>query len=118
MLDAYLPAFVLMVLAAVLGALFSHANRVLGPRRPSRVKSQPYECGLPSEFKRSFRFGVSFYLVGILFIVFDIEVLLLYPVALVVRESVFALCAVVVFMFFLAVAFVYEWRSGALEWRE
>ncbi len=94
------------------------ANRVLGPHRPNKVKREPYECGLPSEIRRGFRFGVSFYLVGMLFILFDIEVILLYPVAIQLEAfGVFALVEIIVFVVLLFVAFVYVWRRGALEWR-
>jgi NADH-quinone oxidoreductase subunit A len=117
MLKAYLPALVFLILGLGLGTALTRLNRVLGPRRPTQIKREPYECGLPSDVRRGFRFGISFYLVGMLFILFDIEVILLYPVAVLLAESgVHALGAIAVFLFFLAVAFVYEWRRGSLDW--
>lgn len=122
MLKTYLPALVFMFLGLAVGTAFTMLNRVLGPRgegaRRERVKHEPYECGLPSEVTKTFRFGVSFYLVGMLFILFDIEIVLLYPVAVSMGESVYALVAISIFIFFLGIAFVYEWRRGSLEWRD
>ena len=106
----------LELLAADLRA--EHADAVLGPIRPSKVKSQPYECGLPSEVTSSFRFGISFYLIAMLFILFDIEVVFLYPIAVQLRAfGTFALVETAVFIALLVVALVYVWRRGALEWR-
>jgi NADH-quinone oxidoreductase subunit A len=82
------------------------------------VKRDPYECGLPSEVTRTFRFGISFYLIAMLFILFDIEVVFLYPVAVRLEAfGVFALVETIVFIFLLLVALVYVWRRGALEWK-
>jgi NADH-quinone oxidoreductase subunit A len=101
------------------GILFTWANGVLGPRRPTKVKSAPYESGIPSEIKSSFRFGVSFYLIAMLFILFDIEVVFLYPVGVIMRgaSSVFVLGELITFVALLMLAFVYVWRKGALDWR-
>jgi NADH-quinone oxidoreductase subunit A len=101
-----------------IGVAFSLANSVLGPSRPGKVKSEPYESGLPSDVRKNFRFGVSFYLVAMLFILFDIEVVFLYPIA-VQLEAVgsFALVETIVFVVLLLVAFVFVWRRGALEWK-
>ena len=118
MLKSYLPALVFIALGAGVGGLFTYLNSVLGPRRPSKVKSDPYECGLPSEVTSSFRFGISFYLIAMLFILFDIEVVFLYPIAVVLRAAgSFVLIETIVFIALLFVAFVYVWRRGALEWR-
>jgi NADH-quinone oxidoreductase subunit A len=118
MLKSYLPALVFVALGTGVGGAFTYLNAVLGPRRPSRVKSEPYECGLPSEVTSTFRFGISFYLIAMLFILFDIEVIFLYPVAVGLRAfGSFALVETIVFIVLLFVAFVYVWRRGALEWR-
>jgi NADH-quinone oxidoreductase subunit A len=117
-LKSYLPALVFLVLGVGIGSVFVLANNLLGPKRPRKAKSEPYECGLPSEVRRSFRFGISFYLVAMLFILFDIEVVFLYPVALQLEAfGVFALVETVIFVVLLLVAFVFVWRRGALEWR-
>ena len=117
-LKSYLPALVFLVLGIGIGTVFTIANHALGPKRPSKIKSEPYESGLPSEVTRSFRFGISFYLIAMLFILFDIEVVFLYPVALQLDAfGVFALVETVIFVVLLLVAFVFVWRRGALEWK-
>jgi len=118
MLESYLPVLVFLALGLGVGGAFTVLNSVLGPKRPTRVKREPYECGLPSEVTRNFRFGISFYLIAMLFILFDIEVIFLYPIAVQLREfGTFALIETCVFIGLLGVAFVYVWRRGALEWR-
>ena len=118
MLKSYLPALVFLLLGLGVGTAFTMANHVLGPKRPGRVKSQPYESGLPSEIQKSFRFGISFYLIAMLFILFDIEVVFLYPVALQLDAlGTFALVETIIFVVLLLIAFVFVWRRGALEWK-
>ena len=118
MLRSYLPAVVFLILGGVVGGAFVAVNSVIGPRRTSAHKHDPYECGLPSEVKRGLRFGISFYLIAMLFILFDIEVVFLYPIAIELRAfGSFALVETIVFVVLLLVAFVYVWRRGALEWR-
>jgi NADH-quinone oxidoreductase subunit A len=118
MLNNYVPVLVFLFLGLAVGTLFTVGNLLLGPRRPNAVKSDPYECGLPSEVAESFRFGISFYLVAMLFILFDVEVLFLYPVAVQLKAfGLFALTETLVFSALLLVGFVYAWRRGALEWR-
>ena len=116
MLRSYLPALVFVVMGLGLGVFFTLVNGWLGARAERR-DTEPYECGLPSDVKRDFRFGVSFYLVAILFIIFDLEVILLLPVVLQLDAfGVHALGAAGLFIFLLLVAFVYEWRRGSLDW--
>jgi NADH-quinone oxidoreductase subunit A len=117
-LKSYLPALVFLVLGIGIGGVFTLANHALGPKRPSKVKSEPYESGLPSEVRQSFRFGISFYLIAMLFILFDIEVVFLYPVALQLDAfGWFALAETAIFVVLLLVAFVFVWRRGALDWK-
>jgi NADH-quinone oxidoreductase subunit A len=117
-LKSYLPALVFLLLGLGVGVAFTMANHLLGPKRPGRVKSEPYESGLPSDVRRSFRFGISFYLIAMLFILFDIEVVFLYPVALQLDAlGTFALVETAIFVVLLLVAFVFVWRRGALEWK-
>jgi NADH-quinone oxidoreductase subunit A len=114
----YLPALVFLVLGGLVGVVFAVLNFFLGRRRPNRSKQEPYECGLPSEIQRGFRFGISFYLIAMLFILFDIEVIFLYPIAVQLRAfGTFAMTEAIVFVVLLGVAFVYVWRRGALEWK-
>jgi NADH-quinone oxidoreductase subunit A len=118
-LQAYLPALVFVILGAVFGGLFAVINGVLGPRRPNAIKQQPYESGIPSNVSGvSFRFGISFYLIAMLFILFDIEVVFLYPVAVQLKAfGTFALVETITFITLLFIAFIYVWRRGALEWK-
>jgi NADH-quinone oxidoreductase subunit A len=106
-------------LGVLVGGALAMVNGLVGPRRPSKAKSDPYECGLPSEVSRTFRFGISFYMIAMLFILFDIEVVFLYPVGVILNaaDSVFVLVEVGIFVVLLLVALVYVWRRGALNWR-
>jgi len=119
LLRSYLPVLVFAGLGILVGGLLAAVNGLVGPRKPNKAKSDPYECGLPSEVTRTFRFGLSFYMIAMLFILFDIEVVFLYPVGVLlnVSNSVFVLVEIVLFVFVLLVGFVYVWRRGALNWR-
>jgi NADH-quinone oxidoreductase subunit A len=117
---SYLPALVFVGLGAILGLVFAYLNTIVGPkgRRHRSATADPYESGLPSEVKRNMRFGISFYLIAMLFILFDIEVIFLFPVAVQLKAfGTFALIETAVFIVLLAIAFIYVWRRGALEWR-
>lgn len=118
-LQSYLPVLVFAGLGAAVGSAFALLNGVIGPRRANPAKNQPYECGLPTEVTHSFRFGISFYMIAMLFILFDIEVVFLYPVGAIVAaaESVFILVEIIVFVLLLVVALVFVWARGALDWR-
>jgi NADH-quinone oxidoreductase subunit A len=117
-LRSYLPAIVFLILGGAVGGAFAALNTYLGPRRAAAHKQDPYECGLPSEIQRGMRFGISFYLIAMLFILFDIEVAFLYPIAIELRAfGSFALAETIVFIVLLFVAFVYVWRRGALAWK-
>ena len=121
MLRSYLPVLVFVGIGVLVGGAFAVLNSIAGRKvvraRPSKV--DPYECGLPSEVSRTFRFGVSFYMVAMLFILFDIEVVFLYPVGVILNgaDSVFVLVEILIFVALLFVALVYVWRRGALDWR-
>jgi NADH-quinone oxidoreductase subunit A len=119
LLESYLPVIVFAGLGLIAGGALVSLNHVLGPRRPNKAKTEPYECGLPSEVSRTFRFGISFYMIAMLFILFDIEVVFLYPVGVILKaaDSVFVLAEILVFVVLLLVALVFVWRRGALDWR-
>ncbi len=125
MLSSYAPILVFALLGAVVGSAFVMLNHLIGPKRPqketaaSRRQAEPYESGIPVEAARGMRFGVSFYLVAMLFILFDIEVVFLYPIGVIFKaaDSLFVLGELVTFVVLLLVAFIYVWRKGALNWR-
>ncbi|HEX6229229.1 MAG TPA: NADH-quinone oxidoreductase subunit A [Solirubrobacterales bacterium] len=125
MLKSYLPILVFALLGLGVGTAFVMLNHVIGPRRPKRPtaaslrQGEPYESGIPVESSRGLRFGITFYLVAMLFILFDIEVVFLYPIGVILKDadSVFVLGELVVFVLLLLVAFLYVWRKGALNWR-
>jgi NADH-quinone oxidoreductase subunit A len=117
-LRTYLPAVVFLAVGGLVAGAFAFLNTLLGPKRKIPSKTDPYECGLPSEIKQGFRFGISFYLIAMLFILFDIETIFLYPVAIRLRAfGAFALYEIIGFVALLVIAFVYVWRRGALEWK-
>ena len=119
MLSAYLPVIVFAALGLITGTALALLNRFIGPSRRTKAKEDPYECGLPSDVSRTFRFGISFYMVAMLFILFDIEVVFLYPVGVLLKgaHSVFLLVEIGVFVFLLLLGLVYVWRRGALNWK-
>jgi NADH-quinone oxidoreductase subunit A len=117
-LQSYLPVLVFAGLGILVGGAFALLNGVIGRRPRNPIKNQPYECGLPAQITRTFKFGVSFYMVAMLFILFDIEVVFLYPVGVIVQsaKSVFVLVEIGVFVTLLLVALVFVWARGALDW--
>jgi len=124
-LKTYLPILVFAFLGLTVGSVFAMLNHLIGPKKPrvataaSRRQGEPYESGIPVEAMKGFKFGVSFYLLAMLFILFDIEVVFLYPVGVILKgaDSVFVLGELITFVVLLLVAFVYVWRKGALDWR-
>ena len=116
-----MPVLVFVGLGAIVATAFAILNRFVGRKQlhSRHTKADPYECGLPTEVSKTFRFGVSFYMIAMLFILFDIEVVFLYPVGVLINaaDSVFVLVEVMVFVVLLLVALIYVWRRGALDWR-
>jgi NADH-quinone oxidoreductase subunit A len=117
MLSEYLPIALLIVLATALAFLVVIIGHVFGPRRPSKFKSMPYESGMTPYGPGTRRMTVRFYLVAVLFILFDIEVIFFLPWAVVFRKlGLFGLIEMFVFIMILLVGYVYAWKKGALEW--
>ena len=117
----YLPIVIFLVIAGGLGVLFILASTVLAPSAPDSEKTSAYECGFNAFDDARMKFDIRFYLVSILFIIFDLEVAFLFPwgVALMKlphQTAVFAFWSMMVFLGVLTVGFIYEWRKGALEW--
>ena len=116
-MDQYLPIVTLLVLAVIFGVLSALASRLLAPRRPTLAKSAPYECGIVPRKDPPERFPVRFYLVAMIFIIFDIEIIFLYPYAIVFHElGAFGLWELVLFSVAVFVAFIYLIANGALDW--
>src|SRR5437016_14401049 len=117
MLRQYLPILIFMGLAGVLGLALFTIGWILGPRRPDAEKLSPYECGFEAFEDSRVKFDVRYYLVAILFIVFDLEIAFLFPWAVALGKiGGFGLIAMAVFLAILVVGFIYEWKKGALEW--
>ena len=118
-LQIYFPIGVALLVAAGLAALMLTLANVLGPRRPSAVKSTPFECGSVPVGSAHQRFGVKFYVVALLFIVFDIEAIFLYPWAVLFTELGWAgYVEMALFIFTVVIGLVYVWKKGVLDWNE
>ena len=117
MLANYLPVLIFLIVAAAMGAVLIALGFLLGPHRPDAAKLSPYECGFEAFEDSRMKFDVRYYLVAILFILFDLEIAFLFPWA-VSLEAVgkFGIASMLVFIAILVVGFVYEWQKGALEW--
>jgi len=116
-LENYLPLLVFLILGAVFGIVPIAASMLLAPFRPDAAKLSPYECGFEAFEDSRTKFDVRFYLVAILFIIFDLEIAFLFPWAVVLRElGMFGFVAMAVFLGILVIGFIYEWKKGALEW--
>jgi NADH-quinone oxidoreductase subunit A len=113
----YFPILILLVISTVLAAVVILLSTFLGPRRPTQRKLQPYESGMTPLGPAQRRMPIKFYLVAVLFILFDIEVIFFYPWAVVFRQlGLFAFIEMLVFVGILLVGYVYAWKKGALEW--
>lgn len=115
-LQTYFPLAVAFLVAGILAALLAGAASILGPRRPNRVKTGPFECGSEPIGSARERFGVKFYMIALLFIVFDVEAVFVYPWAVLVRELGWpGYVAMAFFAFTLVIGLAYAWKKGALE---
>ena len=112
-----LPIFILVTLATLFGLFVMLLTPLLGPKKPSPEKLAPYECGMQEIEAPKRRFPVKYLLTGMLFIVFDIEIVSFYPLAILLHElKVFGLIELLVFMLILTIGYIYVWRKGAFTW--
>jgi NADH-quinone oxidoreductase subunit A len=117
MLENYLPILIFLAMGAVFGVVPGILGRLVAPHRPDSDKNSPYECGFEAFEDSRMKFDVRYYLVAILFIIFDLEIAFLFPWAVVLKQiGMFGFMAMVVFLTILVVGFIYEWKKGALEW--
>ena len=116
-MDQYLPLLVMMILATLFAGLSIIASRLLGPKKPTVAKLAPYECGIVPDREPAERFPVRFYLVAMIFIIFDIEIIFIYPWAVVYRQlGAFGLWEMMIFATAVFVSFIYLIGNGALNW--
>lgn len=117
MVQNYLPVLLFIVVGIVMGVVPALMGRLLAPHRPDSEKNSPYECGFEAFEDARMRFDVRYYLVAILFILFDLEIAFLFPWAMVVKDiGLFGFLAMLFFLGILVVGFTYEWVKGALDW--
>ncbi|MBK7364465.1 MAG: NADH-quinone oxidoreductase subunit A [Nitrosomonas sp.] len=117
MLGNYFPILLFIVVGLLIGILSMLAGWFLAPNNPDNEKLSPYECGFSAFEDARMKFDVRYYLVAILFILFDLEIAFLFPWAVVLEEiGLFGFVAMLVFLGILTVGFIYEWKKGALEW--
>lgn len=113
----YLSILVFIIIAVVLGSVMLGAGALISSSKPNPEKNAPYECGFPAFESAHIPFDIRFYLVAILFIIFDLETAFFFPWALVLRQiGWYGLSAMLIFLGLLVVGFIYEWKRGALEW--
>jgi NADH-quinone oxidoreductase subunit A len=117
MLAEYFPILLFILVGIAFGLALPVLGKLLGPNRPDPEKLSPYECGFEAFEDARMKFDVRYYLVAILFILFDLEIAFLFPWAAVINDIGFAgFVSMMVFLAILVVGFVYEWMTGALEW--
>ena len=116
-LDQYLPVILFILVGAVVGIAPQVLGALLGPNRPDQAKNSPYECGFEAFEDARMKFDVRYYLVAILFILFDLEIAFLFPWAVALKEiGMTGFWAMMIFLGILVVGFAYEWKKGALDW--
>lgn len=117
MLENYFPVLLFVCIGVLVGVMPLIIGRLAAPHRPDSAKLSPYECGFEAFEDARMKFDVRYYLVAILFILFDLEIAFLFPWAIVLKEiGTFGFVSMMIFLAVLVVGFVYEWMKGALEW--
>ena len=113
----YFPILIFVLMGIAFGVVPIVVGFVLGPQRPDAEKLSPYECGFEAFEDSRMKFDVRYYLVAILFIIFDLEIAFLFPWAIVLDQiGLFGFVAMMIFLGILVIGFIYEWKKGALEW--
>ncbi len=116
-MNPLIPLMIMAVLVGLVGAIFILASIYLGPKKRTTIKDAPFECGFPSEGYKSGAMPVRFYVMAMLFIVFDVELAFLFPWAVVFRNlGLFGFLEMLIFFVMVGAGFVYAWKIGALEW--
>ncbi len=117
MLGNYFPILLFILVGLAVGVAPLLLGKLLSPHKPDAEKNSPYECGFEAFEDARMKFDVRYYLVAILFILFDLEITFFFPWAVVLRDiGLFGFIAMMVFLGILVVGFIYEWKRGALEW--
>ena len=117
MLLEYLPIFIFLVFALIFAGIMLGIGFTFGPHNPDAEKNSPYECGFEAFEDSRMKFDIRYYLVAILFIIFDLEIAFLFPWAIVIHDvGIYGLISMAIFLFILIIGFIYEWKKGALEW--
>jgi NADH-quinone oxidoreductase subunit A len=117
MIENYFPILLFILVGLAVGVVPMLLGWLIGPNRPDPEKLSPYECGFEAFEDARMKFDVRYYLVAILFILFDLEIAFLFPWAVVLKEiGLFGYVAMMLFLGILVVGFIYEWKKGALEW--
>ena len=117
MLEQYFPVLLFIVVGIGIGVALLAVGRIVAPNRPNAAKLSPYECGFEAFEDARMKFDVRYYLIAILFILFDLEIAFLFPWAVTLGEiGSFGFWSMMIFLLILVVGFVYEWMKGALEW--
>jgi NADH-quinone oxidoreductase subunit A len=117
MVDAYVPILIFILVAIAFGIVTLMMARLVAPQRSTTVKLAPYECGIEPKSDARDRYSIKYYLVAMLFVIFDVETVFMYPWAVILDELAwFGLIEILVFLFILVTGYFYAWREGALDW--
>ena len=117
MLDAYVPILLFVLVAIGFAIVMTMVSRLVHPTKYNKVKFEPYECGIEPATDARDRYSVRYYLVAMLFVIFDVETVFMFPWAVIMDElALFGLIEMLVFLFILVVGYAYAWRKGALDW--
>ena len=118
MLRAYIPILLFVIVATAFAVITLLVSRLVSAHKPHPVKLEPYECGIEPLTDARDRYSIRYYLIAMLFVIFEVETIFLYPWAVALdRLAVFGLIEMLVFLFILVVGYMYAWRKGALEWQ-